>query len=153
MMMRLQDRPVLAALVWAALALPASAATVADVNARIDAVLGSHARYETTIEAFQQAVADGRREDVAAFVRYPIVVSIEGRRRTIRSSAEFVRNYSAIMTPDIVGAIKNQKYQDLFVNAQGIMFGNGEAWINGICLARECRQWVPKVVTLQHTGD
>jgi len=123
---------------------------VADVNGRIDNVLGDHAQYEAAITAFQQAVVAGSREDVAAFVRYPIVVSVGGSKQTIRSAASFVKNYDAVMTADIVAAIENQKYQDLFVNDQGVMFGNGQAWLNGICLDKSCGQFVVKVVTLQH---
>lgn len=131
-------------------AFPAIAASDADVNAAIESNLGNHARYETTIKAFQQAVTDGHKQDVAAFVRYPIVVSIGGRKRTITSAAAFVKAYGSIMTPDIVGAVKSQKYEDLFVNYQGVMFGSGEVWINGICLDRKCKSFVPKVVTIQH---
>ena len=89
--------------------------------------------------------------DVAAFVRYPIVVRIDGHKRTIGSSAAFIKAYDQIMTPDIVAAVKGQKYEDLFVNYQGVMFGDGEVWINGICLDRQCKHTVPKVVTIQHT--
>jgi len=131
-------------------ALPALAASEADVNAAIDNSLGDHARYETTIKAFQQAVVDGSKQDVAAFVRYPIVVTIAGRKRTITSAAAFVKAYDSIMTRDIVAAVKGQKYGDLFVNYQGVMFGNGEVWINGICLDHKCKSFVPKVVTIQH---
>jgi len=140
----------LALVVAGSLALPALAASEADVNASIDKNLGDHARYETTIKAFQQSVADGSKQDVAAFVRYPIVVTINGRKRTITSAAAFVKAYDAIMTPDIVAAVKGQKYEDLFVNYQGVMFGTGEVWINGICLDRKCKSFVPKVVTIQH---
>jgi hypothetical protein len=130
----------------------AVAGSEADVNARIDQVLGDHAIYETAIEAFQQAVRDGRKADVAAFIRYPIRVEIDGRKRTIRSSRAFVRDYDEIMTPDIVAAVKSQKYADLFVNDRGIMFGDGEVWVNGICLDRGCKRFVPQVETIQHTG-
>ena len=129
---------------------PVLADTEANVNASIDSNLGDHARYETTIRAFQQAVTDGNKQDAAAFVRYPIVVTISGRKRTITSAAAFVRAYDSIMTPDIVAAVKGQKYEDLFVNYKGIMFGNGEVWIDGICLDRKCKSFVPKVVTIQH---
>ncbi len=132
---------------------PALAGTAADVNARIDDVLGHASRYETVIMAFQGAVAADDKADVAAFVRYPIVVSINGRKLTIRSAAQFVQHYDAIMTPDIVEAIKGQKYGDLFVNDQGVMFGNGQAWLDGVCIDRQCTQSVPKVVTLQHADD
>ena len=142
-------RPLLIMVLVVVATLPSAAANVGDVNAQIDKVLGNHARYETTINAFQQAVAAGSKEDVAAFVRYPIRVSIDGKAATISSSGAFISNYDAIMTPNIVGAIKAQKYEDLLVNSQGVMFGNGQAWLVGICLDRKCRQSVVKVITLQ----
>lgn len=128
---------------------PALAASAADVNARIDNVLGNSKRYEASINAFQQAVVAGNKEDVAAFVRYPIRVAVDGQKTVIRSPKAFVERYDAIMTPAIVGAIKNQSYGDLFVNDQGVMFGNGQAWLNAVCLDHKCRQSVIQVVTLQ----
>lgn len=129
----------------------AHAASEDDVNGAIDFNLGNHALFETSIKAFQQAVVSRNKADVAAFVRYPIVVRINGHKRTISSSAAFLKAYDQIMTPDIVAAVKGQKYEDLFVNYQGVMFGDGEVWINGICLDRQCKHTVPKVVTIQHT--
>ena len=84
-------------LVAAVGAAPALAGSVADVNARIDSVLGDSARYQTTITAFQRSVSAGSKEDVAAFVRYPIVVTIDGKKTTIRSAEAFVKRYDAIM--------------------------------------------------------
>lgn len=129
--------------------MPAFAASVAEVNARIDDVLGNSKRYEASINAFQQAVAAGDKQDVAAFIRYPIRVTIDGQKTVIRSPRAFVQRYDAIMTPAIVGAIKNQHYGDLFVNDQGVMFGNGQAWLDAVCLDRKCDQSVIQVVTLQ----
>jgi hypothetical protein len=143
---------ILAAIAALALAAPARAGD-ADVNGAIDRSLGDHALYETAIRSFQQAVSDASKEDVAAFVRYPIVVEVNGRKRTIKSSAAFIAAYDQIMTPDIVAAVKSQKYGDLFVNSEGVMFGDGEVWIDGICLDRGCSHFVPKVITIQHTGQ
>jgi len=124
----------------------------ASVNKAIDAHLGSHAIYEPAIKAFQQAVTDGNKADVAAFIRYPIPVEIGGRKREIRSPEAFERAYDAIMTPDVVDAVKAQKYGELFVNYQGIMFGNGQVWLDGVCLDRKCRHFVVQVITIQHAG-
>ncbi len=131
---------------------PALAASEADVNASIDSLLGNSARYETMLKLFQQSVAKDDKPDVAAFVRYPIVVDIGGKKRTIRTAAQFIKSYDQIMTPDIVGAVTSQKYEDLFVRDQGVMFGQGEVWVNGICLDKKCDNFVPKVITIQHTG-
>jgi len=77
------------------------------------------------------------------------MVAINGHKTAIRSAEAFLKNYDAIMTPAIIGVIKAQKYEDLFVNDQGVMFGRGEAWVDGICLDRKCKQSVVKVITLQ----
>jgi hypothetical protein len=130
-------------------AAPAVAATVAEVNGRIDSVLGNSKRYETSINAFQHAVATGSKEDVAAFIRYPISVTVDGQKTVIRSPEAFVKQYDRIMTPDIVNAVKNQKYGDLFVNDQGVMFGDGQVWLDAVCLDRKCDQSVIQVITLQ----
>jgi hypothetical protein len=140
---------VLAAMLMVASAAPVLAASVAEVNTRIETVLGNAKRYETSINAFQQAVATGSTEDVAAFIRYPLRVAIDGRKAVIRSPKTFVERYDEIMTPTIVDAIKGQDYGDLFVNDQGVMFGNGQAWLNAVCLDPKCRQSVVEVITLQ----
>ena len=140
----------LVALLISATAGSAVAASEAEVNASIARLLGHAALYENTLKAFQQAVASGNKEDAAAFIRYPIPVEIDRHKRSIRSSAEFVKNYDRIMTPDIVAAVKNQTYEDLTVSRKGVSFGKGEVLVTGMCLDRGCRTMVPVVVSIQH---
>jgi len=47
-------------------------------------------------------------------------------------------------------AVKNQKYEDLFVNSHGVMFGSGEVWVNGLCKDNACKTLDVKVITIQH---
>lgn len=49
----------------------------------------------------------------------------------------------------MAAAIGRQRYGSLFVNYQGVMFGNGEVWINGICREASCKRFDVKVVALQ----
>lgn len=121
------------------------------VNASIDRLLGDHARYQTVIEAYRKAVAEGDKAAVAALVDYPIKVDLGGSMTTIRDPAAFVRDYDRIVTPAIARAIKTQEYSELLVNGQGVMFGNGETWINGVCRegSADCSEYKVKVVTIQ----
>jgi hypothetical protein len=48
--------------------------------------------------------------------------------------------------------IKQQNYGDLFINDQGVMFGRGEVWINGICADSGCKRFDVKVVTIRGTS-
>ena len=121
------------------------------VNARIDTVLGDHARYENVIDALQKAIADHDAPAVAALVGYPFVATIDGKTVKIADARAFVADYDKIVTPQIAGAVVAQKYPDLFVNDKGIMFGDGEVWINGICRDDACRRFDARVVTIQST--
>lgn len=121
----------------------------AAVNARIDQVLGDHAKYEPVIRAFQKAVVAKDAAAVAALVAYPLPVTLAGKAVKIRDAKEFVAHYDGIVTPAMAAVIGRQRYGELFVNDQGVMFGNGEAWINGICKDASCKQFDVKVVTLQ----
>lgn len=118
-------------------------------NQAIDDALGNHAQYETAIKALQQGVKDKDAKAVAALVSYPISVKISGKDTEIKSEKDFVTHYDAIFTPKIAKAVEDQKYEDLFVNYQGIMFGDGQVWINGICKDSACKAFDAKIVTIQ----
>ena len=119
-------------------------------NGAIDQAFGDHAKYEAVILSFQKAVAAHDSAAVAELVSYPISVAIKGRKTTVSNAKAFVANYDAIMTPDIVATVKNQKYEDLFVNSHGVMFGNGQVWVNGVCKDNSCKTLDVKVITIQH---
>lgn len=140
----------------AASAPASSAAGVADdpraVNQAIDEVLGDHARYEAVIRQLQQAVTASDAAAVAALVDYPFATVRDGQPMKIADADAFVRDYDRIMTPAIAEAIKRQKYSQLMVNYKGVMFGNGEAWVNGICKDDACKDVDVRVVALQPTS-
>jgi invasion protein IalB len=111
--------------------------------------LGDPAIYRSVIEALQAAVKAHDAAGVARLVSYPIGVTIHGKKTTIPDARAFVANYDAIVTPAIAAVVENEAYEDLFVNWQGIMFGSGDVWINGICRDKACKSFDAKVVTIQ----
>ena len=137
-------------------AAPASVAEVVDdplaVHQAIDAVLGALVRYEAVIRQLQRAVAANDTAAVAALVNYPFVTVRDGESLRVADAEAFVREYDRIMTPPIAEAIKRQKYSQLMVNYKGVMFGNGEAWVNGICKDDACKEVDVRVVALQPTS-
>ena len=125
----------------------------AAVNASIDNNLGDHAKYQAVIRELQAAVAASDAARVAALVQYPIGVEIEGTDATLKNEHEFIARYPEFMTANIRDAIVGTKYADLFVNYKGVMFGSGQAWINGICKDPQCKVFDVKLVTLQQVSD
>ena len=150
-------RPVVlfAAVVLSLALTPAAALAQSEeaVNTSIDTVLGDHAPYQKTIEALQQGVKNHDAKAVAALVSYPIEIRVKGAEKTIKSADQFVADYDAIMIPQIVDAVTGQSYADLFVNYQGVMFGNGQVWVNGICKDKACKAVDVKVVAIQQVDS
>ena len=129
----------------AAPAAPTSAAT-SDVRQRIDQVLGDAAQYEAVFNAFQKAVNGGDRAAVVEEVRFPLNIANGAK---ITGPGEFQRNYERILTPAVRKAIAAQKFDDVMVNQQGVMIGDGQVWLNGTCLDQACSRTEIKVVTIQ----
>ncbi len=123
----------------------------ARVDQTIDTVLGDHAAYRAAVDALQKAVAANDAEAVSKLIDYPFTASIDGERTKIADADAFVAQYDRIVTPAIARAIGGQRYGDLFVNAKGVMFGRGEAWINGVCKDDACKHVDVRVVTIQPT--
>ena len=119
------------------------------VDDAIDSNLGDHRRYRAVIDALQQAVAGGDAAGVARLVQYPIGVRIGGRNVTLKNPGAFVEHYDEVMTPGIRKAVLDTRYRDLFVNYKGVMFGQGQVWINGMCKDAQCKDFDVRVVTLQ----
>ncbi|WP_139093197.1 hypothetical protein [Pararhizobium polonicum] len=122
------------------------------VNQSIDQLLGDHTKYRAVIVALQKAVAAHDASGVAALVDYPIGVAVNGKETNIKSAKVFAKHYDGIITPRIAKAITEQKYGDLFVNYKGVMFGDGQVWINGVCHDNECKNFDVKIETIQDVG-
>lgn len=120
-----------------------------EVNKTIGEVLGEPAVYEKAILAFQQAVAQKDAATVASMIQFPFKTHVENRPATIRDNAEFIAKYGQIVTPQMAEAITQQRYSDLFVNQKGVMFGSGQAWLNGVCKDDKCEAFDVRVVALQ----
>jgi hypothetical protein len=130
---------------------PAQPTDPPKVDKTIDTMIGdnTHPEVRQLITDLQQAVAKHDPTAVAALVRYPIRVKLHGKPTYINNPKSFIKNYDSIITPDIAAVIQNQKYEALFVNYQGAMFGEGEVWITGKCVDNTCKHPDIKIGTIQ----
>jgi hypothetical protein len=119
----------------------------------IDLSVGDHVKVHTILTTLQQAVAKHDAAAVAALVHYPIKVNPGKKPFTIKNEKTFIKDYDLIITHDIQDAILKQKYENLFVNSQGAMIGDGEVWITGFCRDKSCKQSDIKIGTIQDTKN
>lgn len=90
---------------------------------------------QTVLDAFKEvkdAIAKGDQAEVANHILYPLRVNDgPGQTLLVQTRRDFVDQYDAIITPSVTKAIANQNPDNLFVNYQGVMVGNGEIWFGG----------------------
>lgn len=144
-------KPVLTITLFCLATLPAAAQTAEDINDTIDGVLGDHAPYEEAFFSIQAAVVEYEAESVALWVAFPLSVTVDGQAFSIEGPADFIEQYDAVVTEEVRDAVANQRYEDLFVNAEGVMFGDGQMWLNGVCSDDACTESDVKIITIQGT--
>jgi hypothetical protein len=124
----------------------------ADIDKSISNNIGDPAKFQAFFADLKQAVQKHDADAVAALVNYPITVNPRTKSaRRIRTPKAFAEGYDSIITAHIADVIENQKYEDLFVNYRGAMFGSGEVWVGGICKDKECAQSDIRIITIQNT--
>lgn len=69
---------------------------------------------------------------LSQMIDYPINPIINDVKVQISSADEFLENFDYIFNQNVVDAIKNQSYDSLFVNYEGVMIGDGEVWISSV---------------------
>lgn len=106
------------------------------------------AQVRTALAALQRALTAEDADAVAALVSFPLRVG--GRR--VRTPQEMARDYAAIWTPSLQRLVMAQRVEDLFVNVQGVMLGNGALWLGGVCAsgspAGTCRDPQVRVIAV-----
>ena len=130
----------------------AFAGTVAEVDQAITDNLGDPAAFHDAFAAIQAAVNDNDPAALAAWVAFPIDVRMGDKAVTLADADAFIAAYPNLFTPAIKLAITCQKYEDLFVNYQGAMFGAGQLWVSGICKTDACESVDWRIITIQESS-
>ncbi len=101
------------------------------------------------LAAIQNTVARNDSKALAQMIRFPVRLNRPaGRSATIRNSREFMAHYPKFVTDNWRKAVLRQKYEDLFVNWQGVMIGRGEIWFSGVCKDKSCSRSELKIIAI-----
>ena len=139
---------------WLAVALMLSAVpNIVLANDQIAGMFGDEAPYVEAFDALQAAVAADDAEAVAAMIAYPFKVTADGEEYVFDGPEGVIEHYPSIVTDEIKEAVAAQDYEYLFANQDGIMFGEGQVWLSGICLDDACEKVEVKIVTIQSTKE
>lgn len=87
-------------------------------------------KFNNLFISIQEALESENKELIADSILYPLKVNTKDERFKIGDKEAFLRNYDEIFTDKVKNALSNQIIDELFVNYQGIMVGDGEIWFS-----------------------
>ena len=150
--MRLSRRPLSLILSGALLFASASYAdSTTEMDHRLDQLMGvnSHSQYHQFFLAFQRSVINQDKQQVASMMSFPITAQVAGRDRILLNKKEFLAVYDKIFTNSLRDVVRQQRYEKLFANSDGVMIGEqGEIWFSGICQHTSCSNPVIKIIRI-----
>lgn len=139
-----------AALALVLVATPVAAQTRDDVVAALQANFGNPEIFDEAFAVIQAAIAEDDVASLAEYIPFGTPLNVNGEEVVLADEAELAARYDELITPEIKDVVAAQTFETLFVNADGVMLGNGEVWLNGICIDDACTDFTVKIVTLQN---
>ncbi len=111
-----------------------------EVRDRIEELHGDAAGFDEAFELLTQAMRFGDPVTVAELGDYPLEVAANGEVYDILDAQDMVQYYDRLVMPETQTLVAEQTYGDLFVNADGVMFGDGELWMSRVCHDDSCTE-------------
>jgi hypothetical protein len=96
---------------------------------QIDAADGT--KFEDQVRDFRASVLKGEKQKVAAQIRYPISVTVNGKRVKVRNKAAMLQYYDRVFDKGFVMALDKTVPHNMFCKYTGAMLGNGVVWFWG----------------------
>jgi hypothetical protein len=97
---------------------------------RYDNLSGTDADVEGFVKHIKKSILTNDKEWLSIHLKYPIQIRDGKNTLRISTKAEFVVQYEAIFTTRFKEKLKGLCSCNLFKNAQGVMLGNGEIWVD-----------------------
>ena len=81
------------------------------------------------LSAMKTAAIGEDKDAIANLIHYPFTTYEAGSaQKEYGSSEAFLTDFDEIVTDNVLLAMTNARYEDLFINDQGVMIGDGEVW-------------------------
>lgn len=117
--------------------LPLRAAQEVPLARRLEQVAGVKAEAaETFFTAVRKALGTSDRQAACRLVSFPL----QQPDGVVQDAAGCEQRYDAIFTIAVRKAVGTQLFEELFVNADGVMVGNGELWFAAQCRDSSCAE-------------
>jgi hypothetical protein len=89
------------------------------------------AKFEAMVRDFRSAVISGNKQKAVAQIKYPISVSVDGKRVRVRTKAAMLTYYDRVFTKEFIADLSKTVPHNMFAKYTGAMLGSGIIWFWG----------------------
>ncbi len=89
---------------------------------------------ENFLERFKNAVKSNKCLDVAQYVGFPLKINTDSKVKELWNRTAFCRYFPILFSAKRSDIILKQNIFDMPVGYRGLMFGNGNFWVQPVCL-------------------
>jgi hypothetical protein len=102
------------------------------------------------LDTLKTRLAATDRAAVCELASYPLRVRSNQSEQKIADKAACRAAYDEIFNARVAGAVKTQVFDELFTNWQGVMIGNGEIWLSGVCVDSACSRKTIRLIAINN---
>ncbi len=84
---------------------------------------------------------------MAKLVAFPLTLN---GKKSIKTESAFITRYNEIFNANVIKTVEQQKYETLFSNYQGAMFGDGQVWFSALCDQRACETYKLRIIAINN---
>ncbi|WP_067142608.1 hypothetical protein [Oceanivirga salmonicida] len=95
-----------------------------------NSIYGTTVEVENFVKDMKNSILNNDRIWISKHICYPIKVNLNGNKKVINNKKTLLKYYDEIITDKFKEKIYKYYTTNLFNNWQGVMFGQGEIWIN-----------------------
>lgn len=106
----------------------------------IETLHGDADGFSDAFVLLREAMGTGDAATVAGLVAYPLTITANGEVYDVVNANDLLRDVDQLVTAETQALIAVQPYETLFVNADGVMFGDGEVWMAPVCVDAACAE-------------
>ena len=81
-------------------------------------------------------------------VSYPLRTRIGDKWVRLKTPAQFLEHYDALLPAKTRAAIAQATYEGLFANSNGVMIGDGQVWFSAVCPDKTCGSRSVKITAI-----
>ena len=96
----------------------------------------------------QEAFREKDLSKLSKVVSFPMLLNTPNSSINIKNAQDLDRHKGTIFSDNFRNVVLEQQFETIFLSSKGIMFGDGEVWLQALCPNQDCSNSIVRIVTM-----